>query len=86
MLKSKLSSNLNISRNFRSFPEIFQSYSINSSDKENNNLNKRPKFKNPQKRASFILSILKSEEYKNLRQDRSWPLIQAGDSVEVERF
>lgn len=70
-------------RCFRSFPEIYQNGPSPEVFKAGGV--SRPKFKNPQKRASYILSYLKSHEYKALRGDREWPLIQPGDSVEVER-
>ena len=45
-----------------------------------------PKHKVPQKRASFLLNILRNEEFTEMRKNRDYQLIRAGDSVLVERL
>ena len=44
------------------------------------------KHKVPQKRASAMLSVLRTEEYTKLRKARDFSAVRAGDSVLVERL
>ena len=46
----------------------------------------RIKHKTPEKRASTLLSILKQEEFSNMKNGRQWPDFRAGDSIEIEEL
>jgi hypothetical protein len=35
-------------------------------------------------RASKLLNELKNEEFANLKQDRKWPSVRAGDAIEIK--
>ena len=52
----------------------------------NSNSTSTPKHKVPQKRASFLLNILRNEEFTKMRKNRDYQSIRAGDSVLVERL
>jgi ribosomal protein L19 len=52
----------------------------------NSNTTSAPKHKVPQKRASFLLNILRNEEFTKMRKNRDYQSIRAGDSVLVERL
>jgi len=46
---------------------------------------KTPKHKPPQKRATYLYSILKQEAFEKLKNGRQWPEIWSGDAIEIER-
>ena len=46
----------------------------------------RLKHKVPQKRASSLLSVLRTEEYDKLKKGRAWAEIKAGDAIQVDHL